>query len=94
MKTTKTTSHVVHRLPPNQTSKMPSKLNIFSKGSRSKSGSATDYSRLQESRGSTESSRPLNESVDLAQEKQKAYEAMRQRQAEEFLAKQGYVSLP
>lgn len=73
---------------------MPSKLNIFSKGSRSKSGSATDYSRLQESRGSTESSRPLNESVDLAQEKQKAYEAMRQRQAEEFLAKQGYVSLP
>lgn len=73
---------------------MPSKLNIFSKGSRSKSGSASDQSRLQDPRGSTESSTPLNESVDLAQEKQKAWEAMRQKQAEEFLAKQGYVSLP
>ncbi|KAG6355753.1 hypothetical protein INS49_003719 [Diaporthe citri] len=69
---------------------MPSKLNIFSKGSRSKSGSATDHSKLQDPRGSTESSTPLNESVDLAQEKQKAREAMRQRQAEEVLAKQGY----
>lgn len=73
---------------------MPSKLNIFSKGSRSKSGDATSHSRPQESRGSTESSQPLNESVDIEQEKQKAWEAMRQRQAEEFLAKQGYVSLP
>lgn len=73
---------------------MPSKLNIFSKGSRSKSGHATDYSRLQDSRGSVDSSTPLNESVDLAQEKQKAREAMRQKQAEDFLAKQGYVSLP
>lgn len=73
---------------------MPSKLSIFSKGSRSKSGSGTDYSRLQDPRGSTESSTPLNESVDLVQEKQKAWEAMRQKQAEEFLAKQGYVSLP
>lgn len=74
---------------------MPSKLNIFSKGSRPKSGNdATSYSRLQDPRGSTDSSTPLNESTDLAQEKQKAREAMRQRQAEEFLAKQGYVSLP
>lgn len=73
---------------------MPSKLNLFSKGSRSKSGNVADYSIPQGPRGSTESSTPLNESVDLAQEKQKAYEAMRQRQAEEFLAKQGYVSLP
>ncbi|KKY30686.1 putative ubiquitin family protein [Diaporthe ampelina] len=69
---------------------MPSKLNIFSKSSRSKSGDSTSYARLQDPRGSTESSAPLNESVDIAQEKQKAWEAMRQRQAEEFLAKQGY----
>lgn len=94
MNTAQTTNLLVDHSPQNPYTKMPSKLNIFSKSSRSKSGSASDYSRLQEPRGSTESSTPLNESVDLAQEKQKAYEAMRQRQAEEFLAKQGYVSLP
>jgi hypothetical protein len=74
---------------------MPSKLNIFSKSSRSKSGiDATTLSRLQDPRGSTESSTPLNEAVDLAQEKEKARQAMKQKQAEEFLAKKGYVSLP
>ncbi|KAJ0118650.1 ubiquitin family protein [Diaporthe amygdali] len=71
---------------------MPSKLNIFSKGSRPKSGNAADYARLQDPRGSTESSAPLTESVDLAEEKRKAREAMRQKQAEEFLAKQGYAA--
>ncbi|KAG8160956.1 hypothetical protein KVR01_009220 [Diaporthe batatas] len=73
---------------------MPSKLNIFSKSSRSKSGNGrTNFERLHEPRGSTESSTPLNESFNLAQEKQKAREAMRQRQAEEFLSKQGYTMM-
>lgn len=82
-------------IDPNHLTKMPSKLNIFSKSSSSKSSNGTtNFSRLHEPRGSTESSTPLNESFNLAQEKQKSREAMRQRQAEEFLAKQGYVSLP
>ncbi|POS72363.1 hypothetical protein DHEL01_v209239 [Diaporthe helianthi] len=74
---------------------MPSKLNIFSKSSRSKSGTdAADLARLlHEPRGSIESSTPLNDSLDLAQEKQRAREAMRQKQAEEFLAKQGFTMM-
>ncbi|KAI3394454.1 hypothetical protein diail_2646 [Diaporthe ilicicola] len=71
---------------------MPSKLNIFSKGSRSKSDNTTDYSSLKDPRGSTESSAPLTGAVGLAEEKRKAWEAMRQKQAEEFLAKQGYAA--
>ncbi|KAL1875467.1 hypothetical protein Daus18300_003206 [Diaporthe australafricana] len=70
---------------------MPSKLNIFSKGTRPKSGNTATSSGLQNPRSSTESSAPLTGAVDLAEEKRKAWEAMRQRQAEEFLAKQGYT---